>query len=42
MQFSRSEAGESFPNAAEIIVLAKVLQVSGDSFLFGKAGSVPL
>ena len=37
-QFSRIEAGESLPDAAEIIALIKVLQVSGDWLLFGEAG----
>src|SRR3712207_8835094 len=34
-QFSRVESGESLPNAAEIIALVKVLQVSCSWLLFG-------
>ena len=38
-QFSRIEAGESLPNAAELIALVKVLQVSCHWLLFGDEGT---
>lgn len=37
-QFSRIETGEALPNAAHIIALMKILQVSSDWLLFGDQG----
>ena len=39
-QFSRVEIGESLPNAAEIIALVKVLQISCSWLLWGNEESI--